>query len=297
MYEEARKRLILEDLTRNLVELTPARLAGYTLAFWPLRALGDFPFSRTGRLTSINDFLSAVSILQVARIAGAVPRALTSELTRFLRRALSSPGVRTICRERRLALPLMLRNFLLDEVEEETGEPVDPRLFQWYLDLWFPVQHDREIRAFLDAATRDPPGGLRWEGRTAPGILARLLTENDRELNVADRIGLGFFGFCRYCDEFTQLVRSCERFPLFQAAIWHSHLGWAAEYDRLRDSLLTGIQALEELGPTDATAVASEPVRARLARIAEVAILLFRDPPMPPEWSRTWSEAGMPQPV
>ena len=48
MYEEARKRLILEDLTRNLVELTPARLAGYTLAFWPLRALGDFPFSRTG---------------------------------------------------------------------------------------------------------------------------------------------------------------------------------------------------------------------------------------------------------
>ena len=45
MYEEARQRLILEDLTRSLVELTPARLAGYILALWPLRALGDFPVS------------------------------------------------------------------------------------------------------------------------------------------------------------------------------------------------------------------------------------------------------------
>lgn len=297
MYDEARQRLILEDLTRNLVGLAPARVAGYTLGLWSLPVLGNFPFSHARWLLSIDDFLSAVSILQVARTAAAVPRALPPQLTKFLRRVLSNPSVPTICRERSLALPLMLRNSVLDGAEEETSEPVDPALFQWYLDLRLPVDDDREIREFLKAASHHPPGGLHWDDRTSPEILGRLLTENARELNIADRIGLGFFGFCRYCDEFVQLMRSSDRLPLFQAAIWHSHLGWAAEYERLRDALLTGIQALAQLKPTNADNIGSEAVEARFAHLAEVANVLFRDPPMPDVWSRTWSEAGMPQRV
>lgn len=241
----------------RLVDATPEKELALVLQSHWLRRPRQRNISRRD---AVDHLIEYYSLLEVASIAGCVPRPMPEDVRHIALKRLTRPAVvRYYTRYYPLLLPQLFVRRLRgrDAVESTDSYPEFVRFL-----------HVNELRAgeavelflwFLDGRTLD---GYALEDVLqvfANGErLVRVLTNRREKQNARDFGVRGLLFFLQFCRELDGLLRSCDEKPALQSAFWHYHGYWfqqlglqvmgiiAAVIESYRDYVGTGPNAREK---------------------------------------------------
>ena len=203
------------------------------------------------RRDAVDHLLAMYSSVEIAAIAGLVQPRLDKPFCKTAISFLSNPYVRRYYWK---SYPLVLPGMLLTRLTRRAGgfpkEHADCQsLFMEFMRINGALETDPEIDMLLWFLDDGSDGSHDWSD--AVGILRRperliasmLLSRKKRD--AAQMAACGVPKYLSFCMAFDNLLSRSQRYPIFQAAMWHYHAYWFRIIrGDVRERMMTSLAAL-----------------------------------------------------